>query len=129
MLDPAPLRVLIVEDGPITRAIFERYVAKHPGLSLSASVATAADAAGALSHGDVDLVILDVELPDASGFAIARRLGPDVPFVVTTTTEDYAMDGFRYRAADYLLKPVGYRRFSEAVDRAARLRRSPPPRP
>ncbi len=115
------LRCLIVEDGPVSRTVLEGFVGAHSGLDLVASVGTAGEAAAVLDAGGVDLVLLDVELPDGSGMNVARRLGTTVQFILTTASEDHAMDAFQYRAADYLLKPVGYRRFVEAIERARRL--------
>lgn len=117
----APLRTLIVEDSPVSRAVLEGYTAAHAGLELAASVGTPAEAAAVLDAGAVDLVLLDIELGEESGIAIARRLGPDVQLIVTTSQEAYAIDSARFRAADFLLKPIGHRRFVEAIDRARRL--------
>ncbi|WP_412061861.1 LytR/AlgR family response regulator transcription factor [Rubrivirga sp. IMCC45206] len=119
--DDRPLRGLIVEDSPVSRAVLEGYVARHSGVTLVASVADPAGAASALDAHAVDLVFLDIELGDESGLAIARRLAPGVQLVVTTAREQYAIDSVHFRAADFLLKPIGYRRFAEAVDRARRL--------
>ena len=115
----APTRCLIVEDSPVSRAVLEGYVAIHSRLELVASVGTLAVAAEALDG--VDLVLLDIELGEESGLAVARRLGPDVQLIVTTSNEEYALESVRYRAADFLLKPFGFPRFAEAVDRARRL--------
>ena len=117
----AVLQCLIVEDSPVSRAILEGYVAVLSGVALVASVATLAEAAAVLDAGGVDLVLLDIELGDESGFAIARRLGPEVQVVFTTATEAYAIESTHFRAADFLLKPIGFPRFAEAVDRARRL--------
>ena len=116
-----PLGCLVVEDSPVSRAVLEGYVDAHPGTSLVGSAGTPAEAAALLDVGGVELVLLDIELGEESGLSIARRLGPDIHLIVTTATEAYAVESAHFRAADFLLKPIGYRRFAEAVGRARRL--------
>lgn len=123
MSDPAATRCLIVEDSLISRTVLEGFVDHHPDLVLAGSVGTLADAAARLNQGGIQLVLLDVELSDGSGVNLARRLDRDVQCIFVTGEEAYARDAYQHRAADFLLKPVGYRRFEEAIERAHKLAR------
>ncbi len=118
---PLPMRCIIVEDDPLSRVVLEGFVARHADLDLAASCAGLAEAAAALQRGAVDLVLLDVGLPEGSGLDLVSGLPPGAQVIVVTGEERHAADAFAASAADYLLKPVAYDRFERAVERARRL--------
>ena len=118
------MRCLIVDDDPIAQAILEGYVDQHDDLEHVGTVGLASEGGAFMNRQDVDLVLLDVELGTESGFDLARRAAWWTQIIFVTGKPEYAASSYDYRAADYLLKPIGYRRFQEAIDRARRLNKA-----
>ena len=118
------MRILVVDDEPLARARLVRLIGE---LEAGVVVAQAGDGESALEaivEHDVDLVLLDVRMPDVDGLEVARRLATleQPPAVVFTTAYDsHAFAAFEARAADYLLKPIRRERLAEALARARAL--------
>lgn len=134
------LNCLIVDDEPLALDLLETYVARTPFLRLAGRAGSALEAfeclrqAAALPQGAVDLLFLDIQMPQLSGMEFTRLLAerreefgqPRVVF--TTAFEQYALEGFRVDALDYLLKPISYPEFLRAAMKAEewfRTRREP----
>jgi two-component system LytT family response regulator len=116
------LRVVIVDDEPLARAVIREYLRAHPGVEVVAECGNGFDAVKAVTELSPDLVFLDVQMPKLSGFEVVELLGRDVPVVFTTAYDQYALRAFEVHAVDYLLKPFTEERFAEALSRArARL--------
>lgn len=114
------LRCIIVDDEPLALGLLESYVRKTPFLELAGAFP---DGTSALSHlkGDtdgVDLAFLDIQMPDLNGLELARLLPPETAVVFVTAFEQYAVEGFKVDAVDYLLKPASYADFLAACERA-----------
>ena len=114
------MRCLIVEDDPVARAVMEAH-ARRAGLEIAASVADAGRARQA-ARAPFDVAFSDIELPDGSGLDLARDLVQRGEVVLATARERYAVDAYDLGAADYLLKPVAFERFEQAVERVRKLR-------
>ncbi len=115
------LRTLIIDDEPIALEKLRKYVELTPGLEMSAACADGFDAMEFLKNNEVDLVITDINMPDLNGLDFVRSL-PLQPLVIFTTAyPQYAIDGYKVSAVDYLLKPYGFADFSRAVGKAAEL--------
>jgi two-component system, LytTR family, response regulator len=112
------LRVVIVDDEPLARAVVREYVAAHPGVEVVAECANGFEAVKAVSELSPDLVFLDVQMPKLSGFEVLELIGRAVPVVFTTAYDQYALRAFEVHAVDYLLKPFSEHRFAEALSRA-----------
>lgn len=122
------LRVVIVDDEPLARAVIREYLRAHPGVEIAAECGNGFDAVKAVAELRPDLVFLDVQMPKLSGFEVVELLGREVPVVFTTAYDQYALRAFEVHAVDYLLKPFDERRFAEALSRArARLQASAEP--
>lgn len=122
----ARLRVLIVDDEPLARASIRGCLRHDPGVEIVGECSTASEAAASIRAVHPDLVFLDVQMPEGTGFDVVRAVGPDrMPLTVFVTAYDrYAIHAFRVEAIDYVLKPVDADRVEEAVRRARRrLRR------
>jgi two-component system LytT family response regulator len=112
------LKVVIVDDEPLARAMVRELLSAHPGVEVVAECANGFEAVKAVAELKPDLMFLDVQMPKLSGFEVLELLGQDVPVVFTTAYDQYALRAFEVHAVDYLLKPFGGERFAEALSRA-----------
>ena len=111
-----PLRCIIVDDEPLALRQLEKYIERTPGVEVVASCYDAREAMAALERGGVDLMFLDINMPDMTGMELARRLTPMSPMVIFTTAySEYAIEGFKVEAVDYLTKPFSYEEFAAKV--------------
>lgn len=112
------VRTAVVEDEPLARDLLRGLVAARPELDLVAEHASGVEALPALRSERIELLLLDVRMPEMDGFELLARLAPDLPAVVMVTAHDeYSLRAFEVAAVDFLLKPVDDRRFDDAVDR------------
>lgn len=127
----AKVNVMIVDDEPPARAALRALLADHAGVEVLAEAATASEAVERIRALDPDIVFLDVEMPDGSGFSVVEEIGVEqMPFTVFVTAYDqFALEAFKLHAVDYLLKPVGRERFGACMQRVSSLlqRSAPPP--
>jgi two-component system LytT family response regulator len=121
MTDP-PLRVIIVDDEPLARAVVREYLKAHPGIEVVAECGNGFDAVKAVAELSPELMFLDIQMPKLDGFEVLDLIGRAVPVIFTTAYDEYALRAFEVHAVDYLLKPFNEQRFAEALSRArARL--------
>jgi len=126
MPDPAalPLRIAVVDDEPLARAVLCEFLAAEPNVEVVAQCANGFEAVKAVSELSPDLLLLDVQMPKLDGFEVLDLVGQDVAVVFTTAYDQYALRAFEVHAVDYLLKPISAERLSEALVRVReRLRR------
>ena len=118
-MTPQPLRVLLVDDVLLARQRLERLLASEAGVTVVGSCGDALAALDVLAGARVDLVLLDVEMPELDGFGLLSRLpAPSRPEIVFVTAYDqHAVRAFDVHAVDYLLKPVEPERLHAALDR------------
>ncbi len=109
------LKVIIVDDEPMSRSFLERYCEKMGDLEVAGSFEDAGSALVYLHKNEIDILFLDVEMPDVSGFQLLDQMLYLPKVILTTSKTDYAFDAFQYGVADYLKKPIAYNRFYEAV--------------
>jgi two-component system, LytTR family, response regulator len=112
------LRVVIVDDEPLARAVVREFLGAHAGVEVVAECANGFEAVKAVAELAPDLVFLDVQMPKLSGFEVLELVGRDVPVVFTTAYDQYALRAFEVHAVDYLLKPFSEQRFAGALSRA-----------
>ena len=112
------LKCAIIDDEPLALGLIESYVKKTDFLKLEGSYASAVEAMSQLTKHPVDLLFLDIQMPELSGMEFSRMLPPTTRIVFTTAFEQYALDGYRVNALDYLLTPISYTRFLEAARKA-----------
>lgn len=112
------MRCIVVDDDPISRESVRSCIQKTPGLQLVGIYSNAFEAGMAMQKYELDLVFLDVEMPDMTGLEFLEKF-KDVPQVIMVTSEKkYAFDAFRFDVTDYIAKPIDMERFTEAVERA-----------
>lgn len=115
------LKCIIVDDEPLALLQLGKYIERTPGLEVVASCYDAREAMAAIDKGGVELMFLDINMPDMSGMELARKLTPMRPMVIFTTAySEYAIEGFKVEAVDYLTKPFSYDEFAASVERARR---------
>lgn len=116
----ADLRILIVDDEPLARENLRLMLAHRRGCRIVGEAGTVAEARAVLARTTVDLILLDVRMPGASGMELAASLDPHRPPVVifATAHEEFAVAAFGVRATDYLLKPFDEQRLAVAIERA-----------
>ena len=108
----------VVDDEPLAVELMEAYVRKTPFLELKSSFGSGAQAFEALRKEPVDLLFCDIQMPGLSGMELSRMLPEGTKVIFTTAFSQYALEGFRVSALDYLLKPVSYADFLQAARKA-----------
>src|SRR5918996_1119261 len=105
MADGRPLRVVIVDDEPLARAVVREYLAPHVDVEIVAECGNGFDAVKAVTDLSPDLLFLDVQMPKLNGFEVLELIGRQVPVIFVTAYDEYALRAFEVHAVDYLLKP------------------------
>jgi DNA-binding LytR/AlgR family response regulator len=109
---------VIIDDEPLAVALLESYANKTPFLELKGKFNSAIDALALLSQQPVDLLFLDIQMPELSGLEFSRMIGNDTRIIFTTAFGHYALDSYKVNALDYLLKPISYPDFLKAANKA-----------
>lgn len=112
------LNVLIVDDEPLALDVLETYISQMPELKLVRRVTNALEANEVLKSEPVDLMFIDIQMPQMTGIDFVKTLSDPPMVVFTTAFPNYAIQGFDLNALDYLLKPISLERFMKAVNRA-----------
>lgn len=112
------LRCIIVDDEPLARDLIRSYVLKTPGLEVVGEFESADEALDTIRRGTADLIFLDINMPVMNGIDFAALIPADTRIIYITAYEQFALQGFRVNALDYLLKPVSYNDFAGAVGKA-----------
>ena len=108
----------IIDDEPLAAGLLESYVAKTPYLDLQGSYNSAILAMKDLRTNPVQLLFLDIQMPELSGIEFAKILPKDTKIIFTTAFPQYAIEGYKVSALDYLLKPISYEDFLRSTDKA-----------
>ena len=119
------LNCLIVDDEPLALDLLESYVSRTPFLHLVDRCDSAIKALSVVEETPVDLIFLDIQMPELNGLELSRLVGNKVKIIFTTAFEQYAIEGFRVDALDYLLKPFNYSEFLRAATKALRTHPAP----
>jgi two-component system LytT family response regulator len=114
------MRCIAIDDEPLALAQLTGYIKKTPFLELAAAFPSAVDALTYLADGAIDLLFVDINMPDMNGLDLVRSLSCKPLIIFTTAYSQYAIDGFRLDAFDYLLKPFGYPDFICSAEKAYR---------
>ena len=108
----------IIDDEPLAAGLLESYVAKTPYLNLTGTYNSAITAMRDLRDNPVPLLFLDIQMPELSGVEFAKILPKDTKIIFTTAFPQYALEGYKVNALDYLLKPISYEDFLRATEKA-----------
>ena len=111
------LKCIIVDDEPPATRILENYIGKVNFLEKAAVFNDSLKALEFLSTQTVDVIFLDIQMPQLTGLQISRIISKDIKVIFTTAYPDFALEGFELNAVDYLLKPISFERFYQAVSK------------
>ncbi len=112
------IKCLVIDDERLAREYIKNYIAKIPQLEMLGEFNSPLKAVDLIKSGEVDLIFLDIQMPDITGVDFLKSLSGNVPEVIFTTAyQEYALEGFNLSATDYLLKPFAFERFFQAVNK------------
>ena len=112
---------IIIDDEPLALQLIESYVKKTPFLDLKGAFSSASTAYAFLQDSPVDLIFCDIQMPGLSGMEFSRMIPEDTRIIFTTAFSQYAVEGFKVHALDYLLKPISYEDFLAAANHAMKV--------
>ena len=112
------IKCAIIDDEPLAAGLLESYANKTPYLSLTGTYNSAIQAMKDLRENPVQLLFLDIQMPELSGIEFAKILPKDTKVIFTTAFPQYAVEGYKVNALDYLLKPISYEDFLKSTDKA-----------
>ncbi len=115
------MNCIIVDDEPLARDLLEDFVSKVPFLKLKALCKNGFEAMEIIQKEKIDLIFLDIQMPDLSGIQLFQSLSVKPQVIFTTAYHDYAVEGFELDATDYLVKPFTFERFLKAANKAFKI--------
>jgi two-component system, LytTR family, response regulator LytT len=115
------ITVIAIDDEPLALHLVSGYIEKTPGLKLAGKFDNPLDASEFLNNNPVDIIFVDIQMPDLSGIEFTKLLGKGPKVIFTTAYEKYALEGYKLEVVDYLLKPFSYEEFLAAVQKTIKL--------
>lgn len=112
------LNCMIIDDEPLAADLLSSYAQTTPFLNLIGSFNSAVSAIRQIRENRIDLLFLDIQMPELSGIEFAKIIQPQTKIIFTSAFSQYAVDGYKVNALDYLLKPISYEDFVKAADKA-----------
>ena len=117
MKDSQNISCLVVDDEQVAREIISSHLSKINNIKIVASCPNAIEAFQWINSTKIDLVFLDINMPEISGISFAKSINKDIRVIFTTAYRDYAVEGFELKAVDYLLKPISFERLLKSINR------------
>ena len=115
------INCIVIDDEALAIDLLEDYISRVPFLSLVGKFTRATDSMELIRNGNVDLIFLDIHMPDITGIQFLKALGAESMIIFSTAYPNYALEGFNLKILDYLLKPFHFDRFVQAVSKAQEL--------
>ena len=112
-----PISCIIVDDENVAREIIASHLSRIENIEVIAQCKNAIEAFNFINNNAVDLIFLDINMPEISGIAFAKSINKNIKIIFTTAYRDYAVEGFNLQAVDYLLKPISFERMLQAINR------------
>ena len=112
------IKCVAIDDEPLALQLIRAYIQRFPALRLLHTFDDAVAGAEYLRNQEIDLLFVDINMPDISGIELVRSLQPKPAVIFTTAYKKFAIDGFELNALDYLLKPISFERFEKAAEKA-----------
>ncbi|MCT6700392.1 LytR/AlgR family response regulator transcription factor [Rheinheimera sp. 4Y26] len=114
------LKLLLVDDEPLAHQVLLHHLAAHPDMQVVAQSYHAAEALAVLAQQQIDLMLLDIQLPVLTGLEMLKLLAKPPQVIITSAYADYALEGFALDVTDYLLKPISAERLAQALEKVRR---------
>lgn len=114
---PRKISCLVVDDEPNAIRIIQEYLIRYPNIVVAGTAGNAFDALVILNSNKIDLLFLDIQMPQITGFQLLRTLQAPPAVIITTAHRNYAVDAFDFQVLDYLLKPISVDRFDKSISR------------
>lgn len=112
------IKCIIVDDEPLAVSLLESYVEKIPIFELGFSCENPIEALEYIQKNEVDLIFLDIQMPELTGINFMKIVGNKVKYILTTAYAEYALEGYEHNVVDYLLKPITFDRFQKSAIKA-----------
>ncbi|MFB5945785.1 LytR/AlgR family response regulator transcription factor [Albibacterium profundi] len=112
------MRCLVIDDEPLALDILCDYIKRMPELTLLDCITDPFKGLDMVQNGEVDLLFLDIQMPELSGIDFLKKMDRECDVILTTAYPEYALDGYDLNVVDYLLKPFAFERFKKAVEKA-----------
>lgn len=112
------IRCVVIDDEPLAIALLDTYIKKHEALQLLDGFTDAIEAIAFVNSNEVDVVFLDILMPDITGIRVLQQFTGNPVVIFTSAHRDFAVDGYEMGVVDYLLKPFDFERFKKGVDKA-----------
>ena len=119
------MKALALDDEPLALRVIQSHAAKIPFLELVHSTTNAVEALVRVQEGDIDLLFLDIQMPDLTGMQFMQLIKGKCKVILTTAYPQYALEGYEYSVVDYLLKPISFERFLKAVQKVQEILQAP----
>jgi len=111
------IKCLLADDEPLAREVLKSHIGKVGHLQIAATCSNGVEVYNALKENAIDLLFLDIQMPQLSGLELLRTVHTSPPVIITTAYREFALEGFELNVLDYLLKPISFERFLKAVDK------------
>jgi two-component system, LytTR family, response regulator len=111
------MKCVILDDEPLAVDLLSSYINDTESLQLVFAGTNVFDAIQFIQKNEVDIVFLDMQMPELTGIQVLKIIGTGYKVIFTTAYTDYAMDGYEYNITDYLLKPISFERFTKAIEK------------
>ena len=111
------INCIIVDDEPVARDILKSHLQKIDAVNVVATCKNAIEAFNEISSNQINLIFLDINMPEISGLSFAKTINKNIKVIFTTAYREYAIEGFDIQAVDYLLKPISFERLLQAVNK------------
>lgn len=112
------IKCVVVDDEPLAISLLNQYIRRYEGLEMMDGFTDALESISYINNHQVDILFLDILMPDITGIGVLKKLTNKPVVIFTTAHRDFALDGYEMGVADYLLKPFDFERFKKAVNRA-----------
>jgi DNA-binding LytR/AlgR family response regulator len=113
-------KCLIVDDEPLAREVISKYIARIPSLQLAGECSNAIQVIEFIQQHEVDVIFLDIQMPEIRGTDLIRILKNPPSIIITTAFQEYSLEGYELDVVDYLLKPIQFERFVKAITKVFR---------
>jgi two-component system, LytTR family, response regulator len=111
------MKCVILDDEPLAVELITTYINDTENLQLAFASTNAFEAIQYIQKNEVDIIFLDMQMPELTGIQVLKIIGPGYKVIFTTAYTDYALDGYEYNITDYLLKPISFERFTKAIEK------------